>query len=334
MPPETAPPEVVTVGHAIVDVLAETTDGQVGDLGVTKGQMTLVDQAESERIYGAVDAITQVSGGSAANTAVGLAALGARTAFVGKVADDPLGAVFAQDIRGAGVDYAVPPGSGGASTGRCVVLVTPDAEKTMCTNLGIGDLLGPEDVDAGLVAAAQVVYLEGYLCGLDTTDATVEAVLAAAESGGTTVALSLSDPFWVALHGADMDRLLERIGLLFANEEEACAMAGAGGAAEAGRRLAERVATVVVTRGAGGSLVVWGEGEGVVEVPATRVSRVVDTTGAGDMFAAGYLYGHLRGFGVERSARLGGVVAAEVVSHLGARPVQALRPLAAAAGLL
>lgn len=322
---------MVTVGHAIVDVLVPTDDAVVAGLGLTKGTMTLVDDERSEQIYEALGAGTTASGGSAANTAVGLAALGRATTFVGKVRDDALGAVFTDDIRAAGVSFDVPAGHDGPGTGRCMIMVTPDSERTMCTNLGIGDLLGTDDIDPTLVAAAQVVYVEGYLCGLESTEATVEAILAAASRAGTTVALSLSDPFWVQLHGDAMVKLLDRVDILFANEDEARGLVGTDDVDEAVATLAARCATVVVTRGAAGSVVA--SGGATISVPAAEVSRVVDTTGAGDSFAAGFLHGFVRGADPERCARLGGVVAAEVIGHLGARPLVSLTGLAASAGL-
>ncbi|MBO0730271.1 MAG: adenosine kinase, partial [Acidimicrobiaceae bacterium] len=313
-----SPVEVVTLGHAIVDVLAPVPDHLVAGLGLAKGTMTLVDEEQSEQIYAKVGPATEVSGGSAANTAAGVAALGASAAFVGKVRDDQLGRVFAHDIRAAGVAFDVPAAPEGPPTGRCVIMVTPDAEKTMCTNLGIGDVLLPADLDEDLIARAGVLYIEGYVCGLEHTDATVDRALDVARSAGTRVALSLSDPLWVELHGPDMASLLDRVDLLFANEQEACGMTGAADVDAALAELAKRCPTVVVTLGAAGSIVA-AAGE-AFRVPAEPVPHVVDTTGAGDLFAAGFLYGECRGLGPEGSARLGALAAAEVVSHMGARP--------------
>ncbi len=330
--------EVVTVGHAIVDVLAPVAEEMVGRFGLDKGAMTLVDDERSALIYDTVGPTTAVSGGSAANTAAGLASLGAGVAFVGRVRDDELGRIFADDIRAAGVTYDVAPASDGPGTGRCVILVTPDAERTMCTNLGAGDYLGPGDVDADMVAGAQVVYLEGFLAGLPTTDPTVAATIAAARQGGTEVALSLSDPFWVELHRDALEAVVDNVDLLFANEQEAMGLAGEADADAAGARLAQRGATVVVTCGARGAMVYRRGRDGgdptVVRVPAAPVERVVDTTGAGDLFAAGYLFGHVRGLDPEQSARLGAMAAGEVISHFGARPTVALAALAEREGLL
>jgi sugar/nucleoside kinase (ribokinase family) len=324
------PAEVVTIGHAIVDVLAPTDDAVVAGLGLAKGTMTLVDDETSARVYAALGPSTSVSGGSAANTAAGLASLGAVAAFVGKVRDDDLGDAFAGDIRAAGVRFDVPAATAGPATGRSMIMVTPDAEKTMCTNLGIGDLLAPDDVDAAVIAAARIVYIEGYLCGLEHTDGTVERTLEAA-AGSTTVSLSLSDPLWVELHGDDMSRLLDRVQILFANEQEACLLTGTDEVGAALRALEKRCETVAITLGPAGSLV-SAAGE-LVEMPAEAVDRIVDTTGAGDLYAAGYLYAHLRGAPAASAARLGGLASAEVITHLGARPRTSLRLLAAQAGL-
>jgi sugar/nucleoside kinase (ribokinase family) len=323
--------DIVTVGHAIVDVLAQTDDELVAGFGLTKGTMTLVDDARAEQIYTALGAGTTASGGSAANTAVCLASLGTATAFVGKVRDDHLGEVFVNDIRSAGVDYDVPPGTDGPGTGRCLIMVTPDAEKTMCTSLGIGDLLLPDDIDVDTVAAARVAYVEGYLCGLESTDATVERIISAAHQAQTLVALSLSDPLWVRLHGDVLRRLVPRVEVLFSNEDEACGLTGTDDVHEAIAKLAEQCPTVVVTRGAKGSMVATSEG--TISVPAEKVGRVVDSTGAGDSFAAGFLHAMVRGADAGTCARLGGLVAAEIVSHLGARPLVSLADLASSAAL-
>ncbi len=330
--PPLAAVDVVTLGHAIVDVLASASDELVAELGLAKGTMTLVDDQQSERIYARVGPATEMSGGSAANTAVGVARLGASAAFVGKVRDDQLGRVFTHDIRAAGVAFGVPAATEGLPTGRCIVMVTPDAEKTMCTNLGVGDVIVPDDIDEALISRAGILYIEGYLCGLEHTDAAVARALEVARSAGTKVSLSLSDPSWVELHGRDMDALLDQVDLLFANEQEACGMVGTDDVDAALTRLAARCPTVAVTLGAAGS-VVAADGN-IIRVPAEAVEDVVDTTGAGDLYAAGFLYGASRGLGAEASARLGGIAAAEVVSHMGARPVASLRMLATDAGVL
>ncbi len=317
--------EVVTVGHAIVDVLAPSEDSLVASFGLEKGTMTLVDDDQAEKIYAALGPATRASGGSAANTAACLASLGATVEFVGKVADDDLGRVFVHDIRAAGVRFEVAPARGGPGTGRSLVMVTPDAEKTMCTNLGVGGLLGPDDVDVDAVRATKIVYIEGYLCGKPETDPAVERVISAARDGGTLVAFSGSDPSWVDLKRDALDALLDRVDVLFANEAEACGLARAGTVEAALSTLSLRCPTVAITLGARGSIVATGSQ--IVSVPAASVSRVVDTTGAGDSFAAGFLYGVVRNLGPEASARLGAMAAGEIVSHLGARPLTRLADL-------
>jgi fructokinase len=323
-------PEVVTVGHAIVDVLAPSEDELVAGFDLQKGTMTLIDDGRAAKIYASLGPATEVSGGSAANTAACLASLGASSAFIGKVRDDTLGQFFSHDIRAAGVEYRIPPSSEGPGTGCCLIMVTPDAEKTMCTNLGIGALLEAREVDAAVIAAARVVYVEGYLYGDRPTNPAVERAISVAREAGTQVALSLSDPYWVELHGAELAGLLDHVDLLFANEQEACGIVGEADLERALAALAGRCATVAVTRGARGSVVATG-GD-VIRVPAIAVNRVVDTTGAGDSYAAGFLYGHIRGLGPAQSARLGGLAAAEIVGHLGARPQQSLSAWVDSAG--
>jgi sugar/nucleoside kinase (ribokinase family) len=325
------PPEVVAVGHAIVDVLAPSEDSLVAGFGLQKGTMTLIDDADAERIYAALGPATEASGGSAANTAACLASLGASVEFTGKVRNDGLGEVFTHDIRAAGVRFEVAPSDSGPGTGRCLVMVTPDAEKTMCTNLGAGAQLSPDDLDERAIAAAKVVYLEGYLCGKPETDPAVDRAVAVAREQGTLVALSGSDPAWVELMRTRLDALLDRVDIFFANEAEACGLTGTATVESALSVLSRRCPTVAVTLGAKGSIVA--RGADVVSVPAAPVTHVVDTTGAGDSYAAGFLYGVVRNSGPERSARLGALAAAEIVSHLGARPLSRLADLAATAGV-
>lgn len=326
---------MVTLGHAIVDVLAPSDDALVAGFGLVKGTMTLIDETRAATIYASLGPATEASGGSAANTAACLASLGGSVRFIGKVRDDDLGRVFIHDIRAAGVEYAVAPAGrsgAGPGTGRCLIMITPDAEKTMCTDLGIGAQLSPYDVDAAAIRAARVLYLEGYLIGGGFTDAAAERALTAAGEAGVQVALSLSDPAWVGLRRKELDAVLDRVDLLFANEQEACGMTDEGDAEAAATALARRCGTVAVTRGARGSVVATASG--LVAAPAAAVSRVVDTTGAGDSYAAGFLYGVVGNREPADCARLGALAAAEIVSHVGARPLQSLAAVAGAAGLL
>jgi sugar/nucleoside kinase (ribokinase family) len=326
------PLEVVTMGHAIVDVLAFSDDELVASHGLGKGTMTLVEGDRAEEIYASLGSTTEVSGGSAANTAAGLASLGAAVAFLGKVRDDSLGRVFIHDIRAAGVRFDVPPASEGPGTGRSMIMVSPDAEKTMCTSLGMGACLLPEDLDEAAIAGAEILYLEGYMYGDRPTNPAVERAIDLAKQSGTLVALSLSDPYWVDLHRDELDKLIDPVDVLFANEQEAIGMTCVDDVAQATKRLSARCEHLVVTLGPKGSLVVVNDE--LVSVPAVEVEQVTDTTGAGDSFAAGFLFGMVRGYGPERCSQLGALAAAEVVSHLGARPQQPLSEMAAAAGLL
>lgn len=322
---------VVCIGHAIVDAVTAASDELIASFGLTKGTMTLVDGEQAAGLYAAAGSTTEVSGGSAANTAAGLANLGVPVAFVGKVRDDQLGNAFAHDIRAAGVTYDVPPAPSGPATGRCLVLVSADAERTMTTFLGAGDLLDGDDIDPTLIGRASMVYLEGYLAGLPTGNRAIGRALAAASASGVPVSLSLSDPSWVELHRDDLDRLVDRVSLLFGNEQEVTVLRQTADLDSALATLTRRCPTVVVTRGAGGSVVAQGDNR--FPVPAYRPAQVVDTNGAGDAYAAGYLYGLSRGFPPSRCAELGSVTAAEIVSHFGPRPLSFLPELIAAAGL-
>ncbi len=325
---------IVALGHAIVDVLARTDDDQVSALGLHKGTMALVDGERAEKLYASITPDAHASGGSAANTAACLASLGARVRFVGKVADDDMGKVFTEDIRAAGVEYDTRPGRAeGPATGRCLVLVTPDAEKTMCTDLGAGATIDAEDLHLEAIAQARVLYMEGYLVGPPDTTSTVDHAVEVARRAGTLVAFSASDPGWVELQRDALVGLLDRVDILFANEPEALGLSGAGDLDRAVDALVERVPTVAVTLGSHGCVVADRHGARV-RVPAAPVERVVDSTGAGDSFAAGFLYGVVNDLGHETSARLGALAAGEIVSHLGARPLARLEGLASAAGLL
>ncbi len=325
------PFDVITIGHAIVDVLAPSSDELPTAYGMEKGTMTLVDEDRAKELYKVLGPAVETSGGSAANTAAGIAALGGSVAFMGKVRDDQLGEVFAHDIRATGVAFDVPPATSGPGTGLCLVMVSPDAQRTMATYLGAGGSLHPDDVDANRCIEAKIVYVEGYMCGLPETEWTVSKAAAACHLKGGKFALSLSDPYWVDLKAAALGALLDDVDILFGNEEEVMAMTGAE-LDLAMSELAHRCELVVVTRGAQGSLVV--ANNSVIEVPAHPVDTVVDTTGAGDLFAAGFLYGLTHGYEPADCAELGSLAAAEVVGHLGARPQESLSKLAAEAGLL
>jgi sugar/nucleoside kinase (ribokinase family) len=325
---------VVALGHAIVDVLATTDDQQIRDLGLEKGTMALVEGSRADELYAAIRPQAHVSGGSAANTAAGLASLGGSVRFVGKVASDDLGRVFTDDIRAAGVVYDTPAaGPGAPGTGSCLVLVTPDAEKTMCTNLGAGATIDPEDLHRDAIASARVLYIEGYLVGPEGTTPTVDEAIEVARGAGTLVAFSASDPGWVAFQRDALLKTLDRVDILFANEPETTGLSGLDDLEEAISAMTERVPLVAVTLGAAGCVIADRQGRRT-RVAAAPVAQVVDSTGAGDSFAAGFVYGVVNDLGPERSARLGSMAAGEIVSHLGARPVADLRRLATDAGLL
>jgi sugar/nucleoside kinase (ribokinase family) len=325
------PFDIITIGHAIVDVLAPSSDDLPGMHGMEKGTMTLIDEERATELYQVLGPAIESSGGSAANTAAGIAALGGSVGFVGKVRDDKLGEVFTHDIRASGVAFDVPAATSGPGTGLCLIMVSPDAQRTMATYLGAGAFLYPDDIDANLCIDAKIVYIEGYMCGLHETEWSVSKAAAACHLKGGKFALSLSDPYWVDLKAAALGALLDDVDILFGNEEEVTAMTGAE-LDLAMSELAHRCELVVVTRGPKGSLVV--ANNQVIEVPAHPVETVVDTTGAGDLFAAGFLYGLTHGYEPPDCAELGSLAAAEVIGHLGARPQTSLSKLAADAGLL
>ncbi|MDQ1396395.1 MAG: hypothetical protein QOG64_1654, partial [Acidimicrobiaceae bacterium] len=275
--------DVLAIGNAIVDVLAHAGDDFVAAQDLVKGSMTLIDDERAEELYQRMGPAVEVSGGSAANTAAGVASFGGRAAFIGKVRDDQLGRVFAHDIRSTGVDFVTPAATAGAATARSFILVTPDAQRTMSTYLGIAAEVTVDDVDEDLVAGAGIVYVEGYLCGLPVT----RAALHKAVSLAGRVALTLSDSFWVEDQRDAFVELLPQIDVLFANEGEVCTLYQSTDLAGVLARLAETVPVAAVTRSAEGSIVL-AEGKRY-DVAAHPVDRVVDTTGAGDLYAAGFL---------------------------------------------
>jgi sugar/nucleoside kinase (ribokinase family) len=328
-----SPIDVLAVGNALVDLLARVDDAVVAGLGLTKGTTALVDEDQSARLRVAVEVSAQAAGGSAANTALGVAQLGATAGYIGRVADDELGRFFAEDLRAAGVVFQpivdrVRPGSG-----LCLSLVTPDGERTMSTYLGQAAELQPSDIDQELVTRARWLYLEGYLWDVaGIQGALVDAAVDVRGRGGH-VALSVSDPFAVERHRESFRSLLgDPVDLVFANEEEARLLFEVDSLAKVTASVQEIGVSAAITRGAAGSLVVTADA--VVDVPARRVASVVDTTGAGDLYAAGFLFGRCRDMAPERCAELGGLAAAEIISHLGARPLTSLRALAEEAGLV
>jgi sugar/nucleoside kinase (ribokinase family) len=325
--------DVLGIGNAIVDVIARAEDDFLVAQGMHKGTMALIDEARAEQIYEAMGPAVESSGGSAANTIVGVASFGARAAFVGKVNDDELGRTFAHDIRSAGVAYDTPPASEGPSTARCYIMVTPDGERTMNTYLCAAQDLHPNDIDEGQVASAAVTYLEGYLW--DPPHAKEAFVKAAgiAHKAGRHVALTLSDAFCVDRYRAEFLDLIRKgiVDIVFANERELHSLYETADFDSAVKVLRGEAKLAVVTRSEKGCVVV--SAKAVEAVAAEPVEQVADVTGAGDLFAAGFLVGLARGKDHRTAARLGGLAAAEVIQHIGARPAVSLKARAAENGL-
>ena len=320
--------DVLAIGNAIVDVIADADDAFLAEWGMHKGAMRLIDEAEATRLYDAMGPAREASGGSAANTVAGLASLGLKAGFIGQLGKDQLGEIFSHDIRSLGVEFETAPRSDVGATARCLILVTPDAQRTMNTFLGAAQMLEPEAVEPAQVAQARIVYLEGYLWDPAAPRAAMYKAMDAAHDAGTKVAFTLSDSFVVDRHRDDLRRLLgeRRIDILFANEAEILALAGMGECHGAMSSLASAVETLVVTRSEKGALAVRGEER--ASVPAEPIGQLVDTTGAGDLFAAGFLAGEARGQSLEESLRLGAICAAEVIQHYSARPEADLKELA------
>ena len=325
--------DVVGIGNAIVDVLARTDETLVQRQGLTKGTMMLVDTERAEAIYAAMPAGVEKSGGSAANTVAGIASLGGRGAYIGKVRRDALGGVFAHDLKSLGVRFDTKPATSGPPTARCLILVTPDAQRTMCTFLGACVDLGPEDIDEALVASAAVTYLEGYLFDPPRAMEAFRKAAAIAHQAGRLVALSLSDPFCVDRHRADFRELVDRhVDVLFANEREICSLYETEHFELAAEAVRGHCDIAVLTRSERGSNVVTKTD--MRHVAPAPVARVIDTTGAGDLYAAGFLYGLTHDRDLATCGKLGSLCAAEIIAHVGARPETSLKRLAESAGLI
>ncbi|MGV3511059.1 MAG: adenosine kinase [Novosphingobium sp.] len=321
--------DVIAIGNAIVDVMAPCDDADIERLGLAKGGMTLVDTARAQELYDAMGPAREISGGSAANTLAGLAALGAKCAFIGQVADDQLGEVFAHDIRAGGIDFQTPVRADEPPTARCLIFVSPCGQRTMNTFLGASQFLPASALDEAQIASASVLYLEGYLWDPEEPRKAMRRAIAAARNAGRKVAFTLSDAFVISRHGDDFRALIEdgQIDILFANEHELAALTGVEDFHAGLEQLAAKVPTVVVTRSENGAHAI-SNGEHA-HVPAEPIDKVVDTTGAGDLFAAGFLYGYVRNKPLGESLTLGAICAAEIISHYGARPEADLQDLVA-----
>jgi sugar/nucleoside kinase (ribokinase family) len=320
--------DVLCIGNAIVDVIADCDDAFLKAEGLTKGAMRLIDAEEAERLYSHMRPAREVSGGSAGNTAAGVAALGGRAGFIGQVAPDQLGDFYRHDLTATGVEFTTPAADFGVPTARSMVLVTPDGHRTMNTFLGAAQYLPASALDEQQIRDSAVLYLEGYLWDPEVPRYAMVRAIEVARSAGRQVAFTLSDTFCIDRHRDGFNALIEgrRIDLLFANEAEIQALAGVAHLESAIAAVAPKVETLVVTRSEQGAIALRGTER--AEVAAEPVAAVVDTTGAGDLFAAGFLAGRARGLGLEQSLRLGAIAAAEVISHYGARPQADLKALA------
>ncbi len=325
--------DVAGIGNAIVDVIFPTSDQFLLDHGIAKSVMTLIDEFRAALLLVAVSNAKQVSGGSAANTMAGLASFGGEGLFIGKVKDDPLGRTFNEDMKATGVEFDTPMALNSVPTACSIIAVTPDGHRSMSTYLGACRGLAPDDVDAAVIGNANILYVEGYLWDEKAPKAAIRKAIAAAKGAGRKVAFTLSDPFCVGRYRSEFLRMMKTdIDILFANEEEAKALFEVDTFGEALRGAQDWNGLAALTRSEKGCVVADADGE-VYVLEAEPVAKVIDTTGAGDQFAAGFLYGMSRGLDARACARLGTLAAAEVIAHYGARPETSLKALAARAGL-
>jgi len=321
--------DVTAIGNAIVDVLARADDALLAKHNLAKGAMSLIDTETAERLYGIMGPGTERSGGSAGNTAAVIAGLGGRVAYIGKVANDQLGEVFTHDIRAIGVTYDTTPLAGGLPTARCLIFVTPDAQRTMQTYLGATTQLGPEDVNMDYITSSKVVYLEGYLWDQPRAKKAMRDAAIKAKEAGAKVSLTLSDAFCVARFRDEFIDLAEKhVDILFANESEILSLYQVERFDDALQRVRKHCEIAALTRSEKGSVVVNGDEVHVID--AEKGVKVVDTTGAGDAYAGGFLYGYTQGYDLATCGRVGGLMAAEVISHMGPRPEADIKKLASA----
>jgi sugar/nucleoside kinase (ribokinase family) len=325
--------DVVGIGNAIVDILGRCDDAFLAKHGAPKGHMRLIDDATISALYGAMGPGIEISGGSAANTLVGISSFGGRTGFIGKVADDDFGRIFAHDIKAASVTFETKPVAGKEPTSRSLILVTPDGERTMNTFLGISTNLDKGEIDANLISAAAIIYLEGYLFDRPEAKAAFQQAVKIAKTAGRKVALTLSDSFCVDRHRADfIDLIRDGVDILFANESEITSLYETSDFELAAANAARDARLAALTRSEKGS-VILSEGRRL-EIPVEPVQTLVDSTGAGDLYAAGFLYGLSANLGLEAAGQLGSLAASEVISHMGARPNAPLHQLARARQLI
>jgi sugar/nucleoside kinase (ribokinase family) len=324
--------DVIAIGNAIVDVMAPCEDALIEELGLNRGGMTLIDTPRANELYDAMGPAREISGGSAANTLAGMSALGAQCAFIGQVADDQLGQIFGHDIRAGGIDFDTPPRAtsndeSNPPTARCLIFVTPDGERTMNTFLGASQFLPPAALDDETIASAAILYLEGYLWDPEEPRRAMRRAIEVARNAGRKVAFTASESFVIERHGDDFRQLIEEgmIDILFVNEGELATLTGEATFEDGIAALKDKVPVLVATRGPAGAIAIT-DGKRA-ETEAEPVERVVDTTGAGDLFAAGFLTGHARGEPLEKCLRMGAICAAEVISHYGARPEADLKAL-------
>ncbi len=324
--------DVAAIGNALLDVIAPADEAFLSSEGLTKGAMTLIEQDRADALYERMAHGIKTSGGSAANTVAGVASFGGRSIFVGKVAGDTLGEEYAREMRGIGAEFACAPLADGPATGRCLINVTADGERTMSTFLGAALHLTPADVDVATVESAAALYLEGYLFDPEEARRAFAKAAALSHGAGRTIAFSLSDAFVVERHRHALLAFIDsQVDILFGNEVEVCSLFETSDFDAAISALRGRVTTAAITRGAKGSVVLNGVGDHTIA--AAPVAKVVDTTGAGDQYAAGFLFGFTAGRDLETCGRLGALAASEVISHYGPRPEASLRDLATKAGL-
>lgn len=322
--------DVIAIGNAIVDVMAPCEDVLIEQLGLNRGGMTLIDTDGAHDLYAAMGPAKEISGGSAANTLAGLAALGAKCAFIGQVADDQLGEVFSHDIRAAGIDFGTAARAGDPPTARCLIFVTPDGERTMNTFLGASQFLPPAALDEQAIADAAILYLEGYLWDPEEPRSAMLRAIGVARDAGRKVAFTASESFVIERHGDDFRKMIKDglIDILFVNESELATLTGESDFETGFALIAPDLPVLVATRSAKGAVAMVGGQR--AEVAAEPIAQVVDTTGAGDLFAAGFLAGHVRGESLQDCLTMGAIAAAEIISHFGARPEADLKALVAA----